>query len=100
MKQDLPEFLGRLMRREDLSRAEAGRLLESLLNGEASDAQIAAALVALKLKGETTDELQCIQCHFFFDASMFIVFAGKCYFTCLMVLYAVITDGYLMRVSP
>ena len=57
MKQNLPEFLGRLMRREDLSRAEAGRLLESLLNGEASDAQIAAALVALKLKGETTDEL-------------------------------------------
>src|SRR2546427_1258726 len=56
-KHQLPEFVGRLMRREDLSRAEAGHLLEALLNGDASDAQIAAALVALKLKGETIDEL-------------------------------------------
>ena len=53
----LRDFLPRLMRREDLSRQEAGVLLESLLNGEASDGQIAAALVALKLKGETVEEL-------------------------------------------
>jgi len=45
------------MRREDLSRSEAGGLLESLLNGEATDGQIAAALIALKLKGETVEEL-------------------------------------------
>src|SRR5690349_2348337 len=45
------------MRREDLSRREAGALLESLLNGDATDGQIAATLVALKLKGETVDEL-------------------------------------------
>jgi anthranilate phosphoribosyltransferase len=45
------------MRREDLSRREAGALLESLLNGDATDGQIAAALIALKLKGETVDEL-------------------------------------------
>jgi len=32
-------------------------LLESLLNGNSSDGQIAAALVALKLKGETVEEL-------------------------------------------
>jgi anthranilate phosphoribosyltransferase len=45
------------MRKEDLSRREAGLLLESLLNGNTTDGQIAAALVALKLKGETVDEL-------------------------------------------
>jgi len=45
------------MRGEDLSRSEAGSLLKSLLNGDATDGQIAAALVALKLKGETVEEL-------------------------------------------
>ena len=45
------------MRKEDLSRREAGALLESLLNGDATDGQIAAALIALKLKGETVEEL-------------------------------------------
>ncbi len=45
------------MRGENLSRHEAGALLESLLNGDASDAQIAAALIAWKMKGETVDEL-------------------------------------------
>ena len=45
------------MRGENLSRREANGLLESLLNDDATDGQIAAALVALKLKGETVDEL-------------------------------------------
>ena len=45
------------MRRENLSRREAGALLESLLNGNSTDGQIAAALIALKLKGETVEEL-------------------------------------------
>ena len=45
------------MRKQDLSRQEAGVLLESLLSGDATDGQIAAALIALKLKGETVDEL-------------------------------------------
>lgn len=57
MSGTLNDFLPRLMRREELSRQEAGALLESLLNGDATDGQIAAALVALKLKGETVDEL-------------------------------------------
>src|SRR5215210_6566052 len=50
-------YLVRLMRREDLSRAEANGLLDALLNGDATDGQIAATLIALKLKGETVDEL-------------------------------------------
>jgi anthranilate phosphoribosyltransferase len=57
MGQPLTEFIARLIRREDLNRAEAEQLLESLLDAEATDAQIAAALVALALKGETVAEL-------------------------------------------
>lgn len=53
----LKDFIGRLMRREDLSRSEAHDLLDALLNGEATDGQIAATLIALKLKGETVEEL-------------------------------------------
>src|SRR5918996_2979579 len=53
----LTEFLSRLVRREDLNREEAGELLDALLDAEATDAQIAAALVALAAKGETVEEL-------------------------------------------
>ena len=45
------------MRGESLSRYEGAGLLEAMLNGEATDAQIAATLIALKLKGETVEEL-------------------------------------------
>ena len=57
MGQGLTPFIARLVRREDLSRDEAEQLLESLLDAEATDAQIAAALVALAAKGETVEEL-------------------------------------------
>src|SRR5688572_14473407 len=53
----LKDFVGRLVRSEDLSRSEANDLLEALLSGEATDGQIAATLIALKLKGETVEEL-------------------------------------------
>jgi anthranilate phosphoribosyltransferase len=53
----LKNFLPRLLRREDLSRVEAEQLLDALLNEEATDAQIAATLIALKMKGETVEEL-------------------------------------------
>ena len=53
----LRALLRRLMRGEDLSRAEAAGLLDALLDGSATDAQIGAALVALAVKGETVDEL-------------------------------------------
>jgi anthranilate synthase component I len=54
---ELRELTLRLMRRENLSRAEAGNFLECLLNPVATDAQIAAALTSLAVKGETYDEL-------------------------------------------
>jgi anthranilate phosphoribosyltransferase len=53
----LKVFIGRLVRREDLSRSETHELLDDLLDGEATDGQIAATLIALKLKGETVEEL-------------------------------------------
>ena len=45
------------MRGENLLRAEATLLHDALLAREATDAQIAAALIALKQKGETVEEL-------------------------------------------
>src|SRR6476620_4862008 len=53
----LQHFLLRLVRREDLSRDEACECLDSLLDDEATDVQIAAALTALAMKGETVEEL-------------------------------------------
>jgi anthranilate phosphoribosyltransferase len=53
----LRALLLRLMRGEDLRRAEATALLDALLDGSATDAQIAASLVALAVKGETVEEL-------------------------------------------
>jgi anthranilate phosphoribosyltransferase len=49
--------LRRLMGGEDLEREEAGALLDALLESFATDAQIAAALIALAIKGETVEEL-------------------------------------------
>src|SRR5512140_1969620 len=49
--------LQRLRRHDHLSSDEAFALLESLLDPDTSDAQIAAVLTALAQKGETSDEL-------------------------------------------
>jgi anthranilate phosphoribosyltransferase len=53
----LTQHLARLLARENLTRAEAAALLGAMLADDASDAQIAATLVALTAKGETVDEL-------------------------------------------
>ncbi len=53
----IQSFLARLMRDENLARAEALQLLDSLLDEAATDAQIAATLIALTQKGETVEEL-------------------------------------------
>jgi anthranilate phosphoribosyltransferase len=41
----------------DLPREQAGAVLAEIMRGEATDAQIAAFLIALRTKGETVDEL-------------------------------------------
>lgn len=53
----LVEYLHRVASREDLSEEEARRAMTVILRGEASTPQIAAFLVALRMKGETVDEL-------------------------------------------
>src|SRR2546421_2550403 len=53
----LSTFLARLVRGENLSRDDASQFLERLLDSGATDAQVAAALVALAIKGETVEEL-------------------------------------------
>jgi anthranilate phosphoribosyltransferase len=53
----LRHYLARLLARENLTRREAADMLGAMLADDASDAQIAAALVALAAKGETVDEL-------------------------------------------
>ena len=54
---DLRELTLRLMRGENLQRADAAALLTALLSPAATDAQIAGALTALAMKGETVEEL-------------------------------------------
>jgi len=49
--------LGRLLDGHDLDREEARRLMGSIMDGEATPAQIGGFLVALRLKGETADEI-------------------------------------------
>ena len=53
----LREMTLRLMRAENLSCAEAREFLSALINPAATDAQVAAALAVLAVKGETVDEL-------------------------------------------
>jgi anthranilate phosphoribosyltransferase len=50
-------YLQRLVERDNLSAADAQSAMHSILSGEASEAQIAAFAIALKMKGETAAEL-------------------------------------------
>lgn len=53
-----PEVLSQLMQGRDLSVEQASDVVSTILQGDASSAQIAAFLVALRVKGETAAELQ------------------------------------------
>ena len=53
----LRQMTTRLMRGENLTRAEAGDFLNAMLNPAATDTQVAAGLAVLAAKGETVDEL-------------------------------------------
>jgi anthranilate phosphoribosyltransferase len=55
--QSWPAVLARLVAREDLSRDDAAWAMGEILRGEASAAQIAGFVVALRAKGETVDEI-------------------------------------------
>ena len=52
-----PALLDRLIAGNDLTRDEAHAAMGEIMTGEVDDAQIAAFLVALRVKGETADEM-------------------------------------------
>lgn len=54
---DLKNALEQLLNRQDLSSAEMESVVKKLMTGDASDAQIGAILAALRMKGETIDEV-------------------------------------------
>ncbi len=52
-----PEILFKLSNKENLTRDEALEAMNSIMNGESSPVQTASFLTALKMKGETVDEI-------------------------------------------
>ena len=53
----IQQALGRLLDGSSLSREEAREVMSEVMRGEATPGQIGGFLVALRLKGETTDEI-------------------------------------------
>ena len=53
----ITESVRALVERRDLTRIEAAGAMEAIMSGAATDAQIAAFLTALRMKGETVEEL-------------------------------------------
>src|SRR5213592_947908 len=53
----ISEAVKTLVERRDLSRIEAAAAMEAIMSGAATNAQIAAFLTALRMKGETVEEL-------------------------------------------
>ncbi len=53
----ITEVLRTLIERRDLTRIEAAAAMEAIMSGAATNAQIAAFLTALRMKGETVEEL-------------------------------------------
>src|SRR5262245_48228309 len=53
----IADDLKKVVDRSDLTAAEAEAVLEQIMSGQCTDAQIAALLTALRMKGETVEEL-------------------------------------------
>jgi anthranilate phosphoribosyltransferase len=53
----IQQAIARVVDRHDLTRAEATAVMNEIADGEASPAQVGAFLAALRLKGETVDEI-------------------------------------------
>ena len=51
------QAINRLISGENLTRVESKNVMKLIMQGDASDAQIAAYLVALRIKGETVEEI-------------------------------------------
>jgi len=57
MKMNIVDGIRRVVDGQHLSRSEAESLMNEIMNGKATDAQIASFLTALRMKCETVDEL-------------------------------------------
>ncbi len=53
----ITDFIEQLIGSKDLTEDEARSVMEEIMTGQSTDAQIAAFLTALRMKGETADEL-------------------------------------------
>lgn len=53
----IQEAVKKLMARQSLTKSEASETLHFIMSGEATQAQIAAVLIGLRLKGETVEEV-------------------------------------------
>lgn len=53
----LKEFIARLVENQDLSQGEAAQVMTAIMEGKALPTQIAAFLTALRMKGETSQEI-------------------------------------------
>ena len=53
----LRDILPNVIEGRDLSREEAAGAMDSIMTGEATPAQIGAFLIAMRMKGETADEI-------------------------------------------
>ncbi len=53
----IKEYIRKLVERQDLSSEEIKNLFDILMSGEATDSQIGAILTALRMKGETVEEI-------------------------------------------
>ena len=53
----IQEVLARLLDGHDMTRDEARAVMNEIMSGDATPAQIGGFLVALRLKGETADEI-------------------------------------------
>jgi len=53
----MKHYLEKVIAKQDLSQREMTEAFDLIMSGEASPAQIAGLIVALRVKGETTDEI-------------------------------------------
>ena len=53
----IKELINKIVQRQDLTQDEAKGAMECIMSGEATAAQIAAFITALRMKGETVDEI-------------------------------------------
>jgi anthranilate phosphoribosyltransferase len=53
----IKDAIAKTIRREDLIQAEAEAAMMEIMSGNATQAQIGAYLIALRMKGETVDEI-------------------------------------------